>query len=51
VNLWKSQNAFYELLSTVYPAIRSRADAGDQDSARWAELFEVLGEQLSVVVS
>jgi hypothetical protein len=51
VNLWKSQNAFYELLSTVYPALRSRADAGDQDSARWAELFEVLGEQLSVVVS
>jgi hypothetical protein len=51
VNLWKSQNAFYELLNTVYPAVRSRADAGDEDAIRWTGLFEVLGEQLSVVVS
>src|SRR5690606_31110236 len=51
VNLWKSQNVFYELLNTVYPAVRERADGGEAEAGRWAELFTALGEQLSVVVA
>ena len=51
VNLWKSQNVFYELLNTVYPAVRERAEAGDEEARRWAELFTALGDQLAVVVS
>ncbi|HSJ33004.1 MAG TPA: DUF3536 domain-containing protein [Longimicrobiales bacterium] len=50
VNLWKSQNVFYELLRTVYPAVQERAGAGEDDARRWSELFTVLGDQLSVVV-
>ncbi|MBR9990426.1 MAG: DUF3536 domain-containing protein [Gemmatimonadetes bacterium] len=50
VKLWKSQNVFYELLGTVYPAIRERADAGDTEARRWIDLFTALGEQLSMVV-
>jgi alpha-amylase/alpha-mannosidase (GH57 family) len=51
VNLWQTQNIFYELLRTVYPAVRERADAGDAEARRWAELFASLGERLSVAVS
>ena len=51
VNLWKSQNVFYELLNTVYPAVRERANNGDEEARQWADMFAALGNQLSVVVS
>jgi alpha-amylase/alpha-mannosidase (GH57 family) len=50
VNLWKTQNVFYELLLTVYPAFRDRAEAGDEPARRWIQLFTALGDQLSVAV-
>jgi alpha-amylase/alpha-mannosidase (GH57 family) len=51
VNLWKTQNVFYEILRSIYPAFRERADDGDETARRWVELFSSLGEQLSVAVS
>jgi hypothetical protein len=51
VNLWKSQNVFYDLLRTVYPAVRERARGGDETAERWIQLFTALGDQLSVAVS
>jgi hypothetical protein len=51
VNLWKSQNVFYELLKTVFPSVHARAEAGEAEARRWADLFAALGDQLSVVVS
>jgi alpha-amylase/alpha-mannosidase (GH57 family) len=50
VNLWKTQNVFYELLKTVYPAMEERAAGGDEAARRWVELFAGVGEQLSVAV-
>jgi alpha-amylase/alpha-mannosidase (GH57 family) len=50
VNLWKSQNVFYDLLKTVYPSMRERAADGDETSQRWVDVFAGLGEQLSVAV-
>ena len=51
VNLWKSQNVFWELLNTVYPAVRERADASEAEARQWVDLFTSLGELLSVVVA
>ncbi|CAN5746658.1 DUF3536 domain-containing protein [soil metagenome] len=51
VNLWKTQNVFYELLLTVYPSKREKAEAGEESAQRWIRLFTALGEQLSVAVS
>jgi len=51
VNLWKAQNVFYELLSTVHGAARERADSGDADARRWVDVFADIGARLSVVVS
>jgi alpha-amylase/alpha-mannosidase (GH57 family) len=50
VNLWKSQNVFYDLLKTVYPAVSERARSGDATATRWVELFGKLGNLLSVAV-
>jgi hypothetical protein len=58
VNLWKVQNAYYELLENVYPTIAAQAAAGEstssdrndslwsEESAAWIEYFERLGEML-----
>ncbi|HSJ09675.1 MAG TPA: DUF3536 domain-containing protein, partial [Longimicrobiales bacterium] len=51
VNLWKTQNVFYELLQTLHEPARQRADAGDAEARRWLELFADIGERLSVVVA
>jgi alpha-amylase/alpha-mannosidase (GH57 family) len=51
VNLWKSQNVFYDLLKTVFPSMADGADAGDKAAQRWLQLFRALGEKLSVAVT
>jgi alpha-amylase/alpha-mannosidase (GH57 family) len=51
VNLWKTQNVFYELLNTVFPTMRERARHGDAEATRWVELFSDIGARLSVAVT
>jgi hypothetical protein len=51
VNLWKTQNVFYEMLHSIYPAFRERADDGDESAHRWVQLFRELGDKLSVAVN
>jgi alpha-amylase/alpha-mannosidase (GH57 family) len=51
VNLWKTQNVFYDLLKTVYPSVQERANGGDEAAARWIKLFTSLGERLSIAVA
>jgi alpha-amylase/alpha-mannosidase (GH57 family) len=50
VNLWKTQNVFYDLARSVYPAMRERGEEGDEAARRWLQLFTALGAQLSVAV-
>ncbi len=49
VNLWQTQNVYYGMLQTEYPARRQRAEA-DPEAARWVERFRELGEKLRVRV-
>jgi alpha-amylase/alpha-mannosidase (GH57 family) len=49
VNLWQTQNVYYGMLQTEYPARRQRA-ATDPEAARWVELFRELGAKLWVRV-
>jgi alpha-amylase/alpha-mannosidase (GH57 family) len=51
VNLWQTQNVFYDLLKTVYPSVQERAEAGEESARRWISLFTTLGDRLSVAVS
>jgi alpha-amylase/alpha-mannosidase (GH57 family) len=50
VNLWKVQNTFYDLLQTVYPKVREKADRGNEKARKWIDHFSTLGEKLSVRV-
>ncbi len=50
VDLWKAQNAYYEVLHSAYPESRARADEGDEIARDWAGRFVALGDQLSVRV-
>ncbi len=51
VVFWKTQNVYWEMLQTVWPAYRSRARHGDDEAREWVELFASLGNRLSVHVS
>jgi alpha-amylase/alpha-mannosidase (GH57 family) len=50
VNLWKTQNVFYDLSRNVYPSMLSRSGEGDDPAKRWIQVFAALGDQLSVAV-
>jgi hypothetical protein len=48
VNVWKTQNTYYELLQTTAPALRVAAIAGDAAAGQWIAHLSLLGEQLGV---
>lgn len=48
VNLWRVQNIYYDLLTTVYPTVRKRTK-GD-DNREWIIQFKNLGDALRVRV-
>jgi len=48
VNLRKPQNDYYWMMSTVRSAIAATASEKNGTSARWLELFDALGEKLSI---
>jgi alpha-amylase/alpha-mannosidase (GH57 family) len=50
VNLWKPQNAYYQILKTVYPEFRDRTEKGDENAGNWVGLFTLLGDKLSIRV-
>jgi hypothetical protein len=50
VNLWKTQNIFYEMWRSIWPGYRSKADAGEEAACRWIEHFTSLGRQLGFLM-
>ncbi len=50
VNLWTVQNSCYEVLQSVYPEMRSKAEQGDETANDWIRCFDALGKKLSLAV-
>jgi alpha-amylase/alpha-mannosidase (GH57 family) len=50
VDLWRAQNACYELRRKIYPYEKELAEAGDAEAAEWVELFRELSGRLGVRV-
>jgi alpha-amylase/alpha-mannosidase (GH57 family) len=50
VDLWRAQNACYELRQRVYPHQKQQAEAGDAAAAEWVERFRELSGRLGVRV-
>ncbi len=46
VDIWKTQNVYYELLQTIYPEFQKEADQGYQDARQWIAAFNALGRRL-----
>ena len=51
LNLWKAQNIYFALGMGVYREAREKGEKGDETAARWAALFEDLGNYFHVRVS
>jgi len=47
IDLWRVQNAYYELAGSVLPRMRDRNDEGDE---AWIDVFRELGTHLGVRV-
>jgi hypothetical protein len=50
VDLWKSQNLYYEMLQGTYPHFQGLAQKGNTAAQEWVSQFVALGERLSVKV-
>ena len=50
LNLWTVQNIYYEMLHTVLPERRWKAEHGDEAAHEWVGRFVELGQKLSVRV-
>ena len=50
INLWTIQNVCYELLETAYPALKAKADQGEEEAGEWVDRFSHMAETLSVKV-
>ncbi|GAB4247293.1 MAG: DUF3536 domain-containing protein [Thermoleophilia bacterium] len=46
VDLWNTQNRYYEVRQSMYPHMRARAKAGDEEAQEWLPVFLQLGEHL-----
>ncbi len=51
VNLWRVQNTCYDLLETVYPEFKARANQGDEKARQWLDHFSALSQKLSLRVA
>lgn len=50
VQLWKTQNIYYEMLNSVYPEQRRQSELGQEEARAWMKQFLALGEKLSFKV-
>ena len=50
VNLWTTQNIYYETMRNLYPEFLARGEHGDETAQAWANQFRSLGQKLRVRV-
>lgn len=46
MNFWYMQNIYYKMAKTAYMEFLSKAKAGDENAARWTEVFRQIGQDL-----
>lgn len=47
-DLWKAQNVYYRVLTTVYLLERTKSERGNKEAQAWVDTFRSLGEKLRV---
>ena len=48
LDLWKSQNIYFDIGKSNYNRMKKRADKGNKRAVKWVEYFERLGNYLKV---
>lgn len=51
INLWKAQNFYFSAAREVFPKMAHRSVDGEEEAARWVELFEDIGLHLGVRIA
>ncbi len=51
IDVWKTQNIYYDLLQSVFREFQHEADQGYADARQWVAAFTALGQQLRFRVS
>ena len=50
LNLWKVQNAYWEMLQKILSKLRDKAKEDDEQAREWVEKLFALGEHLGFAV-
>lgn len=50
INLWETQNVYYEIMADKFHAAREKADAKDETARLWLDEFLRLGSNLQISV-
>jgi len=50
VDIWGAQNAYYHVMKSVYPQMKTQADRGEETAKEWVSRFVALGDKLKVRV-
>ncbi len=50
VDVWGAQNAYYDVMKSVYPRMKAQADQGEETAKEWVSRFVALGDKLKVRV-
>ena len=51
LDLWRSQNIYFDIGQSFYEKAKARAEKGEKEAVKWLEVFRKLGDQLQVKVS
>ena len=46
INLWYVQNVYYDMAKTTHKEFLLKAKSGDENVARWVEVFKKIGQDL-----
>ncbi len=50
VSLWEAQTRYWRMWRSALPEVSRLAEQGDEEAARWTDLFERLGEKLGMAL-
>jgi alpha-amylase/alpha-mannosidase (GH57 family) len=51
INLWRTQNVYYDILQRIYPDVKRSVENGDGARREWVEHFEALGRKLGIALT
>jgi hypothetical protein len=48
VEIWRTQNIYWNAVGEIYPDVWRKAEAGDAAARTWVDVFTSVGDKLAV---